>query len=147
MASQGAQADGADYRPHVPGVHGLEARRADDRTRRVHRVPQQPAVHRRCHQYHRDPVPDQPAVPPLPHVDANQCLRHYLFYEFYEKLDRQEIEKQFDLAKFQKARQSVREYIWALKIAYEKYKLARFGKLTPNQRQRMKKIHEIVLHR
>ena len=137
-ASVGVPEDGPNYIAHVQGVHGIENRRQDDRTKRVHRMPHQPAVHRRRHQYHREMIPDQPAVPPLPQVDANQCLRHYLYYEFHEKLDRQAIEKQFELTKTQKPRQSVREYIWTLKIAYEKYKLQRFGKLTPQQKLAMK---------
>ena len=90
-------------------------------------------------------IPDQPAVPPLPQVDPNQCLRHYIYYEFYEKLDRQAIDKLFELSKTQKPRQSVREYIWTLKIAYEKYKLQRFGKLTPQQKLGMKDDDDYTL--
>ena len=133
------------YTPHVVGVHGIENRRLDERTRRVHRLPHEPAVHRRRHQFHRDPIPDQPAIPPLPHVVPNQCLRHYIFHEFHEKMDRQQIEKQFELAKCPKPRQSVREYIWALKIAHEKYKHAKFGTLSPAQKQQMKADDDYTL--
>ena len=134
-----------NYTPHVVGVHGIENRRLDDRTKRVHHLPHEPAVHRRRHQFHRDPIPDQPAIPPLPHVVPNQCLRHYIFYEFHEKMDRQQIEKQFELAKCPKPRQSVREYIWALKIAHDKYKHAKFGNLSPAQKLHMKADDDYTL--
>ena len=90
-------------------------------------------------------IPDQPAVPPMPHVWHNQCLRHYMYHEFYEKPDRELIEKKFELAKLQKPRQSVREYIWALKIAHDTYKLARFGKLSDQQQQNMKEDDDYTL--
>ena len=129
---------------HVVGVHG-EARRQDPRTRHIPRVNSRHAVHRRHRQQHRDQVPDQPMVPPLPHVWPNQCLRHFLHHEFYEKPNRDSIEKIFELAKFQKPKQSVREYIWALKIAYDDYKLARFGKLTEAQQRTMKEDDDYTL--
>ena len=90
-------------------------------------------------------IPDQPAVPPMPHVWHNQCLRHYMYHEFYEKPDREAIEKKFDLAKLQKPKQSVREYIWALKIAHDAYKFARFGKLSDEQQQNMKEDDDYTL--
>ena len=54
-------------------------------------------------------------------------------------------EKKFELAKVQKPRTSVREYIWALKIAYDEYKLARFGKLTQEQMQNMREDDDYTL--
>ena len=142
-ASQGVQGQD-DHVPHVVGVHG-EARRQDQRTRHIPRIHRRHAVHRRHRQQHRDQVPDQPAVPDLPHVWANQCLRHFIYHEFYEKPNRDAIEKKFELSKIQKPRQSVREYIWALKIAHDVYKLARFGKLTVQQQQERREDDDYTL--
>ena len=60
-------------------------------------------------------------------------------------MDRQQIEDQFKTAKCPKPRQSVREYIWTLKIAYDKYKHARFGNLSAAQKQHMKADDDYTL--
>ena len=107
-----------------PGVHGV-AKRTDPRTMRRHRKRRKARVSRRPKQKGRDEALEQPAIPEEPEVQRNQCLRHYLYAEFFQKANRDEALKKFEAAKVQNQRTSVREYIWRLKMAHEDYKKAR----------------------
>ena len=119
----------------IAGVHGLEARRADPRTQRRHHHPRQEGVHRQPHIPRILERPDQPFIPQLEEVVPNQCLRHYIYHEFYQTANRDAAHKKLEAARFQQSRMSVREYIWNLSLAYENYKEARWGVIDDAKRE------------
>ena len=111
-------------------VHGLEARRADERTRRRRHTSARSAIH---HQSEHALVPDQPAIPHFEEVSAKACLRQYLLEQFFKKSAPNVAFQEYVNAQTQSRSISVSEFIWNLDIKHRKYKEKLWGLDAPRK--------------